>query len=165
MIHDRLQRLLDLEEIRDLTCEYARCVDLLDAEGVARLFTDDCVVDYGPGMGTVTEGSAELGRRLATGLPRFEATSHHISNVQVRVDEADPDRATGIAYLYAWHRLPGDAPDAHLWGQYHDVFRRTADGWRIAERTLKVAGQEAFDVPWHPIGRGPSGRERGVGSP
>jgi hypothetical protein len=148
-----LRRLLDRQEIVDLVHAYCRNVDLVRPAEIAALFTDDCVVDYGPGLGEPTRGAAELEERLGRGLPRFAATSHHVSNIQVDFDESG-DTATGCTYLYAWHRYPGgSAPDAHLWAQYHDRFVRTPAGWRIAERTLKVAGQEAFDVDWYPIGR------------
>ena len=152
-----VQQLVDRQEIVDLIHAYCRNVDLVRADDVAALFTDDCVVDYGPGLGSPTHGSAELAERLGRGLPRFAATSHHVSNIQIEFDESG-DAATGCTYLYAWHRYPEAAdgpqvPDAHLWAQYHDRFVRTPAGWRIAERTLKVAGQEAFDVEWYPIGR------------
>ncbi len=149
-----LQRLVDRQAIVDVIHAYCRNVDLVRADEVAALFTDDCVVDYGPGLGAPTHGAATLGERLGAGLPRFAATSHHVSNIEVWFDESG-DSARTITYLYAWHRYPGfpDVPDAHLWSQYHDRFVRTDAGWKIAERTLKVAGQEAFDVEWHPIGR------------
>jgi ketosteroid isomerase-like protein len=153
-VSDALQRLVDRQEIVDLIHTYCRGVDLADATSVAAVFTEDCVVDYGPGLGEPTHGRATIEERLARGLPRFAATSHHVSNIQIEFD-ASGDGASGVTYLYAWHRYPDHpaTPDAHLWGQYHDRFVRTADGWRIASRTLKVAGQEAFDVEWHPIGR------------
>lgn len=149
---DDLQRLLDRQAIADVIHTYCRNVDLIRPAEVAALFTADCTVDYGPGLGVPTQGAAELERRLAIGLPRFAATSHHVSNIEVDFD--GDDAADTVTYLYAWHRYPDERPDAHLWAQYHDRFVRTPDGWRIAARTLKVAGQQDFDVEWHPIGRG-----------
>lgn len=146
-----LQHLVDRQQIVDVIHAYCRNVDLVRADEVAALFTDDCMVDYGPGLGGPTHGSAELAERLGRGLPRFAATSHHVSNTEVTFEGDATARAT--TYLYAWHRYPDGSPDAHLWAQYHDLFVRTAAGWRIAERVLKVAGQEAFDVEWYPIGR------------
>jgi ketosteroid isomerase-like protein len=149
---DAVQQLIDRQAIVDVIHAYCRNVDLVRPAEIAALFTEDCVVDYGPGLGPPTGGSAELERRLATGLPRFAATSHHVSNIEVDVDDGG-DAATTITYLYAWHRYDDGRPDAHLWARYHDRFVRTAAGWRIAERTLRVAGQQDFDVEWHPIGR------------
>jgi ketosteroid isomerase-like protein len=146
-----LQQLVDRQAIVDVIHAYCRNVDLVRADEVAALFTEDCTVDYGPGLGEPTHGAAQLAERLGRGLPRFAATSHHVSNIEVSFET--PDTARAVTYLYAWHRYPDGSPDAHLWAQYHDRFVRTAAGWRIAERVLKVAGQEAFDVEWYPIGR------------
>lgn len=136
----------------DVIHAYCRNVDLVRPAAVAALFTDDCTVDYGPGLGAPTHGSADLERRLGAGLPRFAATSHHVSNIEISFDGTD-DAADTVTYLYAWHRYDDDRPDAHLWARYHDRFVRTTDGWRIAARVLRVAGQQDFDVDWHPIGR------------
>lgn len=149
---DDLRRLVDRQAIADVIHAYCRNVDLVRPEAVAALFTTDCTVDYGPGLGPPTHGSAELQRRLAAGLPRFAATSHHVSNIEVDVDDAG-DEAETVTYLYAWHRYDDARPDAQLWARYHDRFVRTVDGWRIAERVLRVAGQQDFDVEWHPTGR------------
>lgn len=155
-----LRRLLDRQAIIDVIHAYCRHVDLVRPADIAALFTSDCTVDYGPGLGEATIGAVELERRLASGLPRFAATSHHVSNIEIDfdsgtddVDGSGADTATSVTYLLAWHRYADDRPDATLYARYHDRFVRTADGWRIAERVLRVAGNEHFDVEWHPIGR------------
>jgi len=40
--------------------------------------------------------------------------------------------------------MPG--PDFELYAQYHDIWVRTADGWKIQERRLKTAGTVGFDA-------------------
>jgi len=154
---DALTRLLDRAAIADLVYEYARTIDLNLPSELAALFTEDCVVDYGAGLGGRIVGRAALERFVAGSLPNVEATSHHVSNVQVRFEGPDiegPDIATGIAYLYAWHRFADERPDATLWGQYHDRFVRKPTGWQISQRTLRVAGEEAMGFGgWHTIGR------------
>jgi len=147
-----LARVVDRAAIADLVYEYARTMDLNLPSELAALFTEDCVVDYGEGLGGRIDGRAALERFVADSLPNVEATSHHVSNVQVRFE--GPAAATGVAYLYAWHRFADERQDATLWGQYHDRFVRTSSGWRIAQRTLRVAGEEAMGFgAWHPIGR------------
>lgn len=148
---DRIQQLVERQAIVDVIHSYCRNVDLVNAAEVAECFTDDCTVDYGPGMGTITRGKDNVRERLGVGLHRFAATSHHVSNIEVSFDTEGSART--VTYLYAWHRFSGDQPDAHLWAQYHDRFVKVNDRWLIAERVLKVAGQEAFDIPWYPIGR------------
>ena len=46
--HGAVRRLLDKDEIVDLVHRYSYCVDHRLYDEVAELFTDDCVVDYGP---------------------------------------------------------------------------------------------------------------------
>ena len=46
--HGALRRLLDKDEIVDLVHRYSYCVDHRLYDEVAALFTEDCVVDYGP---------------------------------------------------------------------------------------------------------------------
>jgi ketosteroid isomerase-like protein len=147
------QQAIDRQAITDVIHAYCRGVDTLDTASVAALFTEDCVVDYGPGLGAPTQGSVAIGERLARGLPRFAATSHHVSNIEITFS-VDGVSATGITYLYAWHSYPDARPHAELWARYHDVFLRRGDRWLIAERVLRVAGQRNFDVEWYPVDRG-----------
>ncbi len=151
MTTEPLQQLIDRQSIVDVIHQYCRGVDTVDASSVGALFTDDCLVDYGPGLGQPTRGSVAIAERLARGLPRFAATSHHVTNIEITF--IDANAAIGISYVYAWHRYPDDRPDAHLWGRYHDRFVRDAGRWLIAERVLRVAGQQDFDVAWHPVER------------
>jgi ketosteroid isomerase-like protein len=149
-----LRRLADKDEIVDLVHRYSFLVDHRRPEELMELFTDDCVVDYGPGVGEPTRSKAEFramfgGTREATeSRPVFVATSHHNANVLVTF-EGD-ERATVVTSLYAWHHTStGERPE--LWGAYHDVVVRTAGGWKFASRQLRIAGNQGWDVAWHPL--------------
>ena len=132
--------------------EYARALDLNRPKEVAALFTEDGAADYGAGLGGRVQGREALEHFFAEGLRNVTATSHHVSNIQVRFEGPDTARAT--TYLYAWHRFPDDRPDGELWGQYHDRLERTASGWRIAERKLHTAGDRQMGLThWHPLDR------------
>ena len=148
---DKLEELTARQQIADVIYAYCLHVDLNQPDEVAALFTDDCVVDYGPGLGGPIHGAKALAAGLDPGLARFEATHHQVSNIQLTFDT--PDRATGVTYIHAWHRFPGDTPDADLYGQYHDVFVKREGRWSIAERRLLAAGQRGFAVEWASIGR------------
>ena len=142
-----LQRLLDKDEIVDLVHRYSYLVDHKEHAAIPELFTEDCIVDYGPGVAPPVRGRAALRAMFGRGAG-FVATSHHNANVLVTF-EGD-DRAVVITSLYAWHLTPqGGTP--RIWGCYHDVAVRTEDGWRLAERQLRVAGNEDWDVAWHPM--------------
>lgn len=151
MAGDDLRAFADRQAIVDLLHAYCRGVDSIDRAVLDTCFADDCVVDYGPGMGGPRRGRDVIVAGLMAGLPNFAATHHQVSNMEIDVDGADTAR--GITYVTAWHRFSDGRPDATLWGQYHDRFVRTSAGWRIVERHLLVTGQENFDIPWRMIAR------------
>lgn len=147
---DRIAALEHRVAITELVHAYCRFVDLLATHELAELFTEDCVVDYGPGLGRPIEGREMLEAALARGLRRFAATSHHVSNVEITVQG---DVASGTCYVLAWHKMVDGSPDAYLFGQYHDRFVRSDGSWKIAERRLLVAGESGFPVAWNFITR------------
>jgi ketosteroid isomerase-like protein len=148
----RVRRLEDERDIAELFHAYAYHFDRNEPDLVAALFTEHAIIDYGPEVPPI-HGRDQVVARIASGLVEtFAATSHHISNISIRLQ--GEDAATGVAYVYAWHRYLDGAPDGHLWGQYHNQFRRTDDGWRIAALVLRAAGTELFHrLTMHPIGR------------
>jgi len=125
-----IQRLIDKDQIIDLVHRYSYCVDHRLYDEVVELFTEDCVVDYGPGIPPV-RSKASLRRMFGHPDSGFAATSHHNANILVTFD--DLDHATVRTSAYAWHqRTDGGTPC--LWGYYHDSMVRLPEGWRIAER-------------------------------
>jgi 3-phenylpropionate/cinnamic acid dioxygenase small subunit len=144
-----MRRLIDKDQIIDLVHQYSYFVDHGRYDDVVELFTEDCVVDYGPAVAPVR---SRTGLRQMFGHPGrgFAATSHHNANVLVRFDDAD--RASVRTSVYAWHkRTDGDTPQ--VWGYYHDTVVRDRERWRIAKRQLRVLGVENWDgedMEWHP---------------
>ncbi|MEX0863995.1 MAG: nuclear transport factor 2 family protein [Acidimicrobiia bacterium] len=145
-------RLADRHAIGELFHAYARHFDRNEPEAIVALFTEDATVDYGPEVATA-HGIEEVFAGISEGLAIiFAATSHHVSNISIEF--VDPDHATAVAYVYAWHRYRNGAPDSHLWGQYHTRVSRHADEWRFAELVLKAAGTSNFHrAEMHSIGR------------
>ena len=142
-----LRRLLDKDLIIDLVHRYSYCVDHRLYDEVVELFTEDCVVDYGPAFAPPVRSRAGLRQMFGHPKAGFAATSHHNSNVLVTF--ADADHASVRTSVYAWHqRTDGGTP--RLWGYYHDSVVRLSEGWRIAQRQLRVLGVEDWDVEWHP---------------
>jgi len=162
MADRRLEELIDTAEINGLITAYCRNIDLNNPDGVAALFADDAVIDYGQSFPPRMVGPAALAAALRESLGNVDATSHHCSNAQIWFD--GPDDAHGITYLYAWHRFAG-RPDFHLWAQYHDRYRRVPDvGWRFAFRSIRVCGSEGvddrnFDMIGRHAGRAPEGTD------
>ena len=148
-----VRRLVDKDQIVDLVHHYSYYVDHRLYDDVVQLFTEDCVVDYGPGISPVR---SRAGLRQMFGYPdaRFAATSHHNANVLVTFE--DPDHASVRTSVYAWHRR-ADGGTPRLWGYYHDSVVRLPEGWRIAQRQLRTIGVEDWNMEMHSALRGEEG--------
>jgi hypothetical protein len=141
-----VQRLQDKDEIIDLVHRYSYCVDHRLYDEVVSLFTEDCVVDYGPEFPQI-RGRLSLRKLFGRPTGGYRATSHHNANVLVTF--GDDDHATVRTSLYAWHQR-ADLTTPRVWGYYHDTAERGPAGWLIATRQLRVLGAEDWDAPMHP---------------
>ncbi|WP_213958764.1 MULTISPECIES: nuclear transport factor 2 family protein [unclassified Variovorax] len=122
------------------------CVDFanhLDARRYAEvldLFTPNGTLDR---MGTVFTGRTAI-ESFLNGRPTGMVTRHLCTNIRVLFESAD--EATGQCYVLFFQ---GSAePDGASLAkgppsvvEYHDRFRRTASGWRIQERRIRMAIQ------------------------
>jgi hypothetical protein len=133
---DGTDRLLAVADVTAVLYEYCTLVDANRQADVVGLFTDDGRYDHGHGR--VYLGRAELAE-LFRALDDNVATSHHLSNVEVRL--ADPATAHARSYLYAYHRRRTSGAEVHLWGRYVDVLVLVGPSWRIRERTLLAAAE------------------------
>jgi hypothetical protein len=118
---------------------YCYAVDARDVEAVVVLFDERCEFDWG--LGRVARGHAGI-RELLESLSRWEATSHHLANVIVDIDDNGTARAR--SYVYAWHKVAGTGVVEQLWGQYHDELAWSSGGWRFTRRRLRAAGEDGF---------------------
>jgi len=141
---DRVQELLDKQAITEVLFAYCAHLDRMDLDALAALFTEDCVVDYGPEPRLQSHGAGGLRRDLAR-MWRWARTSHHLSNVVVTL-ESDGRHARASSYVIAWHERP-DGSTATMMGQYQDQLVREGDRWRITRRRQELTGSDAgFDV-------------------
>ncbi|MCH2171552.1 nuclear transport factor 2 family protein [Myxococcota bacterium] len=114
-----------VSELFDAYCDH---IDQRNLEPLARVFTPDCQVSFG---GVAIDGFPALLDFLRTGLARFDATRHVVSDSLV--DEISPERFRCVSRIRAWHRFVGNRPDLTIVGHYRNVFVSTDEGWRIAE--------------------------------
>jgi 3-phenylpropionate/cinnamic acid dioxygenase small subunit len=140
-----LQRLLDKDQIIDLVHRYSYCVDHGLYDEVVELFTEDCVVDYGPSWPPV-RSRASLRQMFGHPDSAYVATSHHNANVLVTFE--DLNHASVCTSVYAWHQQT-DGTSPRVWGYYHDSVVRLPEGWRINERQLRVLGTENWNMEMH----------------
>ena len=135
----RINELLDIRRINDVLLEYCYALDQMDLARLAALFTDECVVNYGPDKTLQCRGSVALKKSLER-MWRWSRTSHHLSNVMVAFDTEDDANVT--SYVYAWHERD-DGSTATVLGQYVDRFIRQGGTWKIAVRRMVMNGSDA----------------------
>lgn len=134
-------RLEDEAACARLCIDFANHLDARRYEQVLDLFTDDAALDR---MGSVSQGRAEIARFLA-GRPVQVVTRHVCSNIRVSFEDEPEGEAGGVCYVLFFQGAEdaGGGP-AHLAGppsvvEYHDRFRRTAGGWKIHSRRIRMA--------------------------
>ncbi|HEX4378281.1 MAG TPA: nuclear transport factor 2 family protein [Steroidobacteraceae bacterium] len=143
---DKLQVLLDKQEIHEALMRYCLGIDRCDLALVLSVFHEDALDNHSG----VEERAVD--RFTRTINSRSMWVNHNIGNVFIQVDGA---KAVSQSYFTAWHRLTHDERtyDWVIAGRYLDRFERRQHVWRIAHRTV-VYDCERFDrvSPDRPVG-------------
>lgn len=134
-LEERLQSLLDTEEIRNLLLDYGITLDRRDLFAYSRLFARQGSWT-GPYVGSATGPDAILAlleEKLSPHVADTAGAHHLMTNMRITVSG---DRAT------AWSRwtyvVPGPkrAPTLLLSGHYDDELVREEGGWRFLSRVV-----------------------------
>jgi hypothetical protein len=141
---ERLRRLEDAEQIRQLNLAYRRHLDARDLDAYGLLFADEGEWLGGTGYGRTPAGiTAMLTERLAGNPAPPGPTSWHL------VTESDinvhGDRATGTVTWALVQRGDGDRPVMRLLGHYDDVYVRERGRWRYRRRIAYT------DIPYRKL--------------
>jgi len=140
-MNDRIAKLLDIEEIRQLRTLYSHCLDSGDIEGLDRVFAQDATVAVT--VGTMT-GLAEIKARLLDAYREFDRDGRHYypffhAVTNHRVTLTGPDTAEGRCYLIDFETASKPDPNPLLLlGLYADTYCRVDGEWRIAATRLEV---------------------------
>lgn len=125
---------------------YAYTFDSGDFDGFAAVFTEDGVFEaylIGHEEEAISryEGTAELRRAAERDIgPAGTPFVHHTSGILF--DALDSVETRTRAMVVVTKQLPdGPAIDNH--GVYYDRWRKTAEGWRIANRRYILAGRDS----------------------
>lgn len=142
---ERLAHLADRLDLAQLVTDYAYAIDERAFERLDAVFLPDAWIDY-TAMGGIAGRYPEIRGWLPEALRPFPGYMHLVGNLSF---EIDGDAATGKVACFNPMVLPGadGAPGTTmflgLW--YLDRYRRTAAGWRIAERVERRC--YAFNAP------------------
>src|SRR3954447_1859544 len=127
-----MSAMADIDEIQQVKYRYLRALDTKHWDDFAATLTDDVVGRYGESIGEEHHFTdrESLVTFMRTSLGPEVLTEHRVNHPEITVDG---DEATGIWYLQ--DRVI--APDFNFMligaGFYHDLYRRTPDGWKISE--------------------------------
>jgi SnoaL-like domain len=158
----RLQRLEEIEAIKQLISRYAQASDRHNhPDYMLPLFTEDGALDVGSGYGRYQ--GHEVLREFFLGTPKIISWSLHY-NISPMIDVAG-DGKTAHAFWYLWELAnmpdPKRGGEVAVWigGTYDSDVVKEADGqWRFKEIRLKMELMSPYDQgwvkqPWHELGR------------
>jgi ketosteroid isomerase-like protein len=116
----------DVVAIQYVTMKYGFLIDDREFDRLGEVFTDDAVVDYRPGAGGPYTGMAEI-------LEAMHTLQHPVQHMMVAhlIDTVvSPDEVVMRTKALIPLQVGGVADIC-----YRDVFVRTADGWRIKDKS------------------------------
>lgn len=138
-ISPELAELAVRDACQRLVTAFARFVDSGQGERVVQLFTPDATFER---RGERLQGHAQIRAAQARRSPQV-VTRHCCAPSHIEL--AGPGHATGVTCFQLYrHTWPDGEPvgvgplnPPEVIGEYHDEFRRTADGWRIHARVAR----------------------------
>jgi hypothetical protein len=146
---DALQKLLAENEIKGLKARYCRFLDTKDWDGLTSLFLEDAVLDVQQDTGNPPiHGRARIIEQIRIAVIDA-ASSHQVHTPEITL--TGDGTAEGIWAMQdrvVWQ--PGKSPIPGVtsitgYGQYHETYRRSDDGWKFASLRLT-----RFHVDMHP---------------
>lgn len=130
----QLQALADRLELEQLVVDYAYAIDERDWARLDQVFTPDAQIDY-TAMGGIAGAYPQIRAWLPEALQHFPAYMHLTGNHRF---EIDGDQASGKIACFNPMVLPlpdGGTQTMFLGLWYLDRYVRTAQGWRISQRS------------------------------
>jgi uncharacterized protein (TIGR02246 family) len=158
----RIQRLEDIEAIKQLIARYAMAADRQNnPDLMLQLFTEDGVLDVGSGYGRYQ--GREVLREFLSGTADIISWSLHF-NISPLI-EINEDGAGAAASWYLWE--PANMPDPKTGGEIavwiggtytSDVVKEHDGKWRFKEIRLRMEIMSPYDEgwvkkPWHELAR------------
>ncbi len=144
---DDLQKLLAIEEIRNLKARYIMGVDRPDRDMLRSTFADDVVADYSATIGTGTAGQLPDGVEPDVTMAMFkggdataDAIAHAYDGMGVRsyhtagapvIEITGPTTAKAIWPVISFSRQAPTEANPGTWYYYQDTYERIDWQWKI----------------------------------
>lgn len=135
-----LDRLIAIEEIKQLKARYFRCVDTKDWAGYEAVFCDDVRFDVTSDVpdGGLVVGAAAAAAIAREGLSGDVVSIHHGHCPEIEITSDTAARAIWAMedrlYWGPQSAFPGQS--LHGMGHYFEAYEKTAAGWRIKSLVL-----------------------------
>ncbi|MEM7080236.1 MAG: nuclear transport factor 2 family protein [Pseudomonadota bacterium] len=135
-LNARIQRLEDIEAIRQLKATYCDvCDDGHNPDRIVTIFTEDCIWEA-RGIGTAN-GRDELRALFERFGSMMSFTQHMTMNPRI---EVDGDTATGRWYLFGPFTFPANKQAKWQAARYEETYARVEGEWLI--KHLKVCSPQ-----------------------
>ena len=133
---DATERLLAIEEIRQLKARYFRCLDTKDWAGLAAVFAPDGVLDHREAEMEHTVTGAQAIADSIEGAVREAITVHHGHMSEIEI--LSPTTARGIWAMEDKLWWPEGSPykTIHGYGHYHEEYSKVEGEWKISLNRL-----------------------------
>jgi uncharacterized protein (TIGR02246 family) len=154
-LEERVQRLEDYEEIRQLMVRYAAAMDNnFDADEIASLFTEDAVWTISPATPVTGrhEGREAIGKFFAGLVNEYNWTMHNVGNHLIRIAD-DGQTATGTWYLVDPCTMvraggPPEGDAVFITGRYDNTFVKLDGRWCFSELTAQMHQISSWEKGW-----------------
>lgn len=111
-MQQKLQLLLDKQDITEVIFRHARSLDRMDAELMKSTYWEDAIEDHQdpifPDLFFYNDNAHAFVEPAMKGFEAIKITQHRISNVLI---EVDGDTATAESYVWAYHVHEEDGVD------------------------------------------------------
>ena len=138
MDRQKLQGLLDKQEITELMYKHARALDRLDGELMKSTYWEDAIEEHQdpvfPERFFYHDNAWAFVPKAMEGLKALKATQHFVSNMLIELD-GDTASAECYGWAYQLHEEDGVDKEAILGGRCHFHFERRNEEWRIKHRS------------------------------
>ena len=143
-LEERIQRLEDIDAIKQLKAKYLHSCDVKNIEGIRDCFsTNKTVIDYGA-IGSFSDRESFLDVFQAMACNKHTIDMHHGQNPQIHWINAEKASATWDLYFYQVNTESKNL--TQLAGSYADEYEKQNDQWVIVSTKFTVSSTVVSEI-------------------
>jgi bile-acid 7alpha-dehydratase len=131
-LKEKIRRLVDVEEIKQLKYKYQRCLDTKDWDGLAETFVKDAITAFSDGQYVFkgVDKIMEFLRSSPLGENKIFIGVHHVHHPEIKI--TSDTTATGIWALYCYMMNKNQKTGLRILAYYHDEYVKINGQWKIS---------------------------------